>query len=116
MEKFKFAFLIDDNNHWDHVFGHLKNILNQPDKVDKITVVIISTAILNCLKNADVQPFKDSINLYISKGVEFFLCGNTTKHFNFTADDIISQISITPGGGLIKMAELMSDGYFQIKE
>ena len=46
MEKFKFAFLIDDNNHWDHVFGHLKNILKQHDKVDKVTVVIISTAIL----------------------------------------------------------------------
>lgn len=116
METYRIVFLISDNNKWDHLFGHLANLLKQPQKIDQIGVVITDTAILSCLKGTILQEFRDHLSQFMQANVQFWLCGNTVHKYNIDKANILSDLEIVPEGGIFKVLECETAGYRLIQE
>ena len=111
MEKYSIVFLLNDNNQWNSLFSHLNNLYKFPNKLNQVAVVITSTAILGCLKHADLDILHDNINKYMNKKVTFYLCINTVEKFQIDPDNLIKDITIATEGGILKVADLQSEGY-----
>ena len=107
----KTLFLIGDEHKWMSLLGRLSHLKENGDKVGKIAVVVVDTAILSCRKNTILEDFKKRIEEFNQHDVAFFLCNNTVKKYGFMTDEFLPQFEIVKEGGIFKSLELQADGY-----
>lgn len=115
-ERYKIVFLINDNNKWQSLFGHIENLFKQSTKIESIAVVITNTAILSCLKDSTLTDFKLALKELTNKKVWFWLCGNTVKKFHISEHQLLPEIIIAEEGGILKAVGFQSQGYYLITE
>ena len=106
MEKYSIVLHLNDNNKWNSLFSHLNNLYKFPDKLNQIAVVITSTAILGCLKHADLDILHDNIKKYKNKKVVFYLCSNTVEKFQIDPDNLVKDSNIATEEVILQIFEL----------
>lgn len=114
MEKLNFVILIRDDSRWEQLFSHTANMKKQPDEIDKIAVVAISTALLSCLKSTHLDSLKANILHLTEENVDFYMCTNTLSRYGINEDLLLPEIKIAREGGLIKVARFETIGYHTI--
>ena len=105
------VFLLSDENRWEHMLANINHLNKNKDLIDRIAIVVISTAILSCLKNTEMEDFKAKVKELSELNVDFFLCINTCKRFGITPDMILPEFTIASEGGLAKVISLEALGY-----
>lgn len=114
MDKLNFVFLIRDDHFWEQLFSHILNLNKQPEKIDKIAVVVVGTGLLSCLRSTKLEPIKSAISQLSNENVNFYLCINTLSKYGIHENMILPEIDMAREGGLIKVADFESKGYHTI--
>jgi uncharacterized protein len=60
------------------------------------------------------NPFKDQIKALQAEGVQFEMCVSTAKHNHWTNADFLPGVKVN-GGAMLRIVELVQDGYVQIQ-
>ena len=94
-------------NHIDGV-GGMKNI-------EAIELVVHGPA-LRTFITKDMNPdIKRALDELRSEGVGFGACGNTMKAFNITLEQLPAGTRALPQGGVVRVMELVEQGYVYIR-
>ncbi len=110
MNKNSVVYLLGDENKWGHVLGQINNLQKRPDVIENISVVVIDTAVLSCLKNIADKDLQVHIDELSKMNVSFFLCNNTLIKYGIPRDLIYSAFTIVEEGGIIKTVTLEDNG------
>jgi Uncharacterized conserved protein len=113
--KYKIVFLLTNNNSWQGVISQIKNLLKVHQLIEDIAVVITNSAVLSCFKENNLEEFKTDFDLLDSSGIKFWICANTLKKYNIPPDILFNQLEIAEQGGILKVIEYQSKGYFLIQ-
>jgi len=116
-DKRKVAYHLADLDKVAFVLGNIQNHLDGmggPDKVS-ITLVIHGPA-LRSFHAATANPdVKQRVAKYAGAGVQFAACGNTMKSQEVTLKDLLPGFVATEEGGVVRLAELQSQGYVYLR-
>ena len=111
MEKQKVMFAFNDDTKWWKIMDEAEGVLELTDKVEKVAVVTMGTAILSILNSAIDTKFKDRVRDLSDRGIDFYICINTMHRCGITAEMILPQFKIAPQGTDAKIIELHQAGY-----
>jgi len=94
-------------NHIDGV-GGMKN-------VEAIELVVHGPALRNFITRDMTPDIKRALEELKAEGVGFGACGNTMKAFNITLEQLPAGTRALPQGGVVRVMELVEQGYVYIR-
>jgi uncharacterized protein len=103
----KVAFVL--NNVRNHIDG-----MGGPDKV-QIVVVMHGPAVKSFVDIDAVDKIRNGVKALQADGVEFDVCGNTLKSYKLTLDEMLPGLEEASSGGVVRIAQLESQGYLYIR-
>lgn len=113
----KVVYHLSEPTRVNFVMGNIKNHIagkGGPDKV-KIVLVIHGPA-LDAFVSAKASPdMKLQIDGREKDGVRFVACGNTMSAQKLALTDMPSGFDIAEEGGVVRIADLQSEGYLYIR-
>jgi len=103
----KVTFVLNNiQNHFDGVGG--------PDNVT-IALVIHGQALKAFHASAANPDITKRVGQFSKAGVELSVCGNTMKSQNVTVQDLLPGFVAVEQGGVVRIAELQSQGYLYLR-
>ena len=107
-------------NDLDKVSSVLGNILNHFDGVggpDNVTIaLVIHGPVLRAFHSASANPdVSKRVGQFSKAGLEMAACGNTMKSQNVTVSDLLPGFVAADKGGVVRIAELQSQGYLYLR-
>ena len=106
VDKAKFV-LGNVQNHIDGV-GGLENI-------EAIELVVHGPALKTFVTASIDSEIKGKLDRLQVQGVTFGACGNTMKNFNLTLEQLPQGARYLPQGGVVRIMELIEQGYVYIR-
>ena len=104
-DKVGFA-LINVRNHINGVGG--------PENVH-IVLVMHGPAVKAFVDIDAVDKVRNTVKALQADGVEFDVCANTLAAINVSFDEMLPGMVLAPNGGVVRIAELESQGYLYIR-
>jgi uncharacterized protein len=77
-------------------------------------MMLNDTAYDKARKSEKGNPFKEQIKALQAEGVQFELCVNTARNNGWVNADLLPGVKVN-GGALLRIVELVQDGYVQIQ-
>lgn len=107
-------------NDLDKVSFVLNNIQNHFDGVggpDNVTIaLVIHGQALKAFHGSSANPdIAKRVGQFSKAGVELAVCGNTMKSQNVTVQDLLPGFVAVEQGGVVRIAELQSQGYLYLR-
>ena len=107
-------------NDLDKVSFVLNNIQNHFDGVggpDNVTIaLVIYGQALKAFHASSANPdITKRVGQFSKAGVELAVCGNTMKSQNVTVQDLLPGFVAVEQGGVVRIAELQSQGYLYLR-
>ena len=104
----------------DKVVFALGNIQNHFDGMggpDKVTIaLVVHGPALRSFHAASANPdVKQRVAKYAGAGVQLAACGNTMKTQDVTLKDLLPGFVVAEEGGVVRLAELQSQGYVYLR-
>jgi uncharacterized protein len=100
------------------VLGNVQNHIEGvggPDHVEAIELVVHGPA-LKTFVTASIDPdIRARLDRLQVQGVTFGACGNTMKNFNLTLEQLPLGARYLPQGGVVRIMELVEQGYVYIR-
>jgi len=100
------------------VLGNVQNHIEGvggPDHVEAIELVVHGPA-LKTFVTASIDPdIRARLDRLQVQGVSFGACGNTMKNFNLTLEQLPHGARYLPQGGVVRIMELIEQGYVYIR-
>jgi intracellular sulfur oxidation DsrE/DsrF family protein len=100
------------------VLGNLQNHIDGvggPDHIEAIELVVHGPA-LKTFVTASIDPdIKAKLDRLQVQGVAFGACGNTMKTFSLTLEQLPHGARYLPQGGVVRVMELVEQGYVYIR-
>jgi intracellular sulfur oxidation DsrE/DsrF family protein len=100
------------------VLGNLQNHIDGvggPDHIEAIELVVHGPA-LKTFVTASIDPdIKGKLDRLQVQGVTFGACGNTMKTLNLTLEQLPPGARSLPQGGVVRVMELVEQGYVYIR-
>ena len=100
------------------VLGNLQNHVDGvggPDHIEAIELVVHGPALktfVTASMDPDIRARLDRLQV---QGVVFGACGNTMKRLNLTLEQLPSGARYLPQGGVVRVMELVEQGYVYIR-
>ena len=105
------VYSINCDKKWDSLLSSIKEIRLYPDKVNKIVVVAMGTAILSAIKLTCPEQKRADFKHLIASNIDFYICVNTMNRYNITKELLIPEFKIAERGASIKILEFEEIGY-----
>ena len=103
----KVAFVLGNiRNHYDGVGG--------PDKVT-IALVVHGPALKAFQSSSAARDVAQHLGEMSKTGLQYFACGNTMKAQKITVTDLLPGFVAAEEGGVVRIAELQSQGYIYLR-
>ncbi|CCD96871.1 conserved exported hypothetical protein [Bradyrhizobium sp. ORS 375] len=106
-------------NEIDKVGFVLGNIQNHYDGVggpDHVTIaLVIHGPALRAFTLGAAPDIRSRVGHFSKAGLELAACGNTMKAQNVTLGDLLPGFVVAEKGGVVRIAELQSQGYLYIR-
>ncbi|MGY3450582.1 DsrE family protein [Bradyrhizobium sp. USDA 4353] len=106
-------------NELDEVGFVLGNIQNHYDGVggpDHVTIaLVIHGPALRAFTSGAAPDIRSRVGLFSKAGLELAACGNTMKAQNIALRDLLPGFVVAERGGVVRIAELQSQGYLYIR-
>jgi len=106
VDKAKFV-LGNVQNHIDGVGG--------PENIEAIELVVHGPALKTFVTGSIDSEIKAKLDRLQVQGVTFGACGNTMKNFNLTLEQLPQGSRYLPQGGVVRIMELVEQGYVYIR-
>jgi len=93
-------------NHFDGVGG--------PDNVT-IALVVLGPALKSFARASANPDITARVSKFTKAGLQLAACGNTMKAQDVTLDGLLPGFTVADRGGVVRIAELQSQGYAYIR-
>ena len=113
----KVVYHLDDLDRVDFVFGNIANHYRGMGGPDKVTIaLVVHGPALKAFHAASATPDMSKRTDEMTKsGLELNACINTMRAQDVTLKDLLPGFSIADKGGVVRLAELQSQGYVYLR-
>lgn len=116
-DKLKVVYHLSDADKVNFVLGNIQNHIDGVGGPDQVTIaLVIHGPALKAFHSAQANPdVSKRIGDFSKDGVELAACGNTMKAQNITLTDLLPGFVSAEKGGVVRLAELQSQGYLYLR-
>jgi intracellular sulfur oxidation DsrE/DsrF family protein len=115
--KLKVVYHLNDLDKVSFVLGNIQNHLDGVGGPDHVTIaLVIHGQALRAFPSASANPdLSKRVSQFSKAGLELAVCGNTMKSQNVTLKDLLPGLVAAERGGVVRIAELQSQGYLYLR-
>jgi uncharacterized protein len=115
--KLKVVYHLSDAEKVNFVLGNIQNHIDGVGGPDHVTIaLVIHGPALRAFHGAQANPdISKRVSDFSKDGVELAACGNTMKAQNVTLTDLLPGFVSAEKGGVVRLAELQSQGYLYLR-
>jgi uncharacterized protein len=115
--KLKVVYHLNDRDKVSFVLGNIQNHFDGVGGPDNVTIaLVIHGQALKALHAASANPdVTRRVGQFARTGLELAACGNTMKSQNVTVPDLLPGFIAADKGGVVRIAELQSQGYLYLR-
>ena len=113
----KVVYHLADLDKVDFVLGNINNHYKEMGGPDKVTIaLVVHGPALKAFHTADAAPDMSKRTDDLSKtGLQLNACINTMRAQNVTLKDLLPGFIVAEKGGVVRLAELQSQGYVYLR-
>jgi uncharacterized protein len=115
--KLKVVYHLDDLDKVNFVLGNVQNHHDGVGGPDNVTIaLVIHGQALKAFHAASANPdVTRRVGQFSKAGLEMAACGNTMKSQHVTVNDLLPGFVAAEKGGVVRIAELQSQGYLYLR-
>ena len=115
--KLKVVYHLSDAEKVNFVLGNVQNHIDGVGGPEHVTIaLVIHGPALKAFHSAQANPdISQRVGDFSRDGVELAACGNTMKAQNVTLTDLLPGFVNAEKGGVVRLAELQSQGYLYLR-
>jgi intracellular sulfur oxidation DsrE/DsrF family protein len=115
--KLKVVYHLSDLDKVSFVLGNIQNHFDGVGGPDHVTIaLVVHGPALRAFHLASTNPdMTKRVGQFAKAGVELAACGNTMKSQNVALKDLLPGFVNADKGGVVRIAELQSQGYLYLK-
>ena len=115
--KLKVVYHLNDLDRVSFVVGNIQNHLDGVGGPDHVTIaLVVHGQALRAFHSASANPdLSKRVGQFTRAGLELAACGNTMKSQNVTVKDLLPGFVAAERGGVVRIAELQSQGYLYLR-
>ena len=115
--KLKVVYHLSDAEKVNFVLGNIQNHIDGVGGPEHVTIaLVIHGPALKAFHGAHANPdVSKRVGEFSKDGVELAACGNTMKAQNVTLTDLLPGFVSAEKGGVVRLAELQSQGYLYLR-
>ena len=115
--KLKVADHLSDLEKVSFVMGNIQNHLDGVGGPDHVTIaLVVHGPALKAFHAAGASPdLARHVGQFSRAGLELAACGNTMRAQNVTLSELLPGFVAADRGGVVRLAELQSQGYFYLR-
>ncbi|MHC2253110.1 intracellular sulfur oxidation DsrE/DsrF family protein [Bradyrhizobium embrapense] len=115
--KLRVAYHLDDLDKVNFVIGNIQNHLDGVGGPGHVTIaLVVHGRALKAFHAATANPdLSKRVGQFAKDGIELAACGNTMKSQNITLADLLPGFVAAERGGVVRLAELQSEGYLYLR-
>jgi len=115
--KLKVVYHLNDLDKVSFVLGNIQNHLDGVGGPDHVTIaLVIHGQALRAFHAAKANPdTANRVGQFSKAGLELAACGNTMKSQNVGLKDLLPGFIAAETGGVVRIAELQSQGYLYLR-
>ncbi|WP_420965796.1 DsrE family protein [Bradyrhizobium sp. B120] len=115
--KLKVVYHLDDLGKVSFVIGNIQNHLDGVGGPGNVTIaLVVHGQALKAFHSATANPdLSKHVGLLSKDGIELAACGNTMKSQNIGLNDLLPGFVAAERGGVVRLAELQSQGYLYLR-
>ena len=115
--KLKVVYHLNDLDKVNFVLGNIQNHLDGVGGPDHVTIaLVVHGQALRAFHSASANPdISKRVGQFSEAGLELAVCGNTMKSQNVTVQDLLPGFVAVEQGGVVRIAELQSQGYLYLR-
>src|SRR3954447_23645299 len=116
-KKLKVVYHLSDHDKASFVVGNIQNHLDGVGGPDNVTIaLVVNGQALRAFHASGVNPdLSRRVSQFSKAGLELAACGNTMKSQNVTLKDLLPGFVSADKGGVVRIAELQSQGYLYLR-
>lgn len=116
-DKSKVVYHLNELDKVQFVIGNIENHFEAVGGPDKVTIaLVVHGPALRAFHAASANPdVRRRLASFAKSGVELGACGNTMKGQNVSESDLLSGFVKLDRGGVVRIAELQSQGYVYLR-
>ncbi|MEK9278310.1 MULTISPECIES: DsrE family protein [unclassified Bradyrhizobium] len=116
-DKLKVVYHLSDAEKVSFVLGNIQNHIDGVGGPEHVTIaLVIHGPALKAFHSAHANPdIGKRIGDFSKDGVELAACGNTMRAQNVTLRDLLPGFVSAEKGGVVRLAELQSQGYIYLR-
>ena len=115
--KLKVVYHLSDLDKVSFVIGNIQNHLDGVGGPDNVTIaLVVHGPALKAFHSAGANPdLSHHVGQFARDGIELAACGNTMKSQNIGLSDLLPGFVNADKGGVVRIAELQSQGYLYLR-
>ena len=115
--KLKVVYHLSDLDKVSFVLGNIQNHINGVGGPDHVTIaLVVHGPALRAFHASQANPdLTRRVGEFSRAGIELAACGNTMKSQNVTLKDLLPGFVNADKGGVVRIAELQSQGYLYLR-
>jgi hypothetical protein len=115
--KLKVVYHLSDLDRVSFVIGNIQNHLDGVGGPDMVTIaLVVHGPALRAFHAGSANPdLKGRVSQFSRAGLELAACGNTMKSQNVVLKDLLPGFISADKGGVVRIAELQSQGYLYLR-
>lgn len=116
-DKLKVVYHLSDLDKVNFVLGNMQNHLDGAGGPDHVTIaLVVHGPALRAFQSAQASPdVGKRVGQFSQDGLELAACGNTMRAMNVTLKDLLPGFVSAEKGGVVRIAELQSQGYLYLR-
>jgi intracellular sulfur oxidation DsrE/DsrF family protein len=116
-DKLRVVYHLSDAEKVNFVLGNIQNHIDGVGGPEHVTIaLVIHGPALKSFHWAQANPdVTKRVGDFSKDGVELAACGNTMKAQNITLNDLLPGFVSAEKGGVVRLAELQSQGYLYLR-
>jgi uncharacterized protein len=116
-DKLKVVYHLSDLDKVPFVLGNIQNHLDGVGGPDHVTIaLVVHGPALRAFHTAQANPdLSQNVGRLTKAGVGFAACSNTMKSQKITLRDLLPGFVAADKGGVVRIAELQSQGYLYLR-
>ena len=115
--KLKVAYHLSDLDKVSFVMGNIQNHLDGVGGPDHVTIaLVVHGPALKAFHAAGANPeLARHLGQFSKAGLELAACGNTMRAQNVSLKELLPGFVVADKGGVVRLAELQSQGYLYLR-
>jgi intracellular sulfur oxidation DsrE/DsrF family protein len=115
--KLKVVYHLADADRVNFALGNIQNHVDGVGGPDNVTIalVVLGPALKSFARASTNPDITARVGKFTKAGLQLAACGNTMKAQDVTLDGLLPGFTIADRGGVVRIAELQSQGYLYIR-